>query len=56
MIDFKEITSSRARPVILQVLPSLETGGVERGCVDIAKAITDTGSVAVVASNGASQE
>lgn len=52
MIDFKEITSSRARPVILQVLPSLETGGVERGCVDIAKAITDTGSVAVVASNG----
>ena len=25
---------------------------MERGCVDIAKAITDTGSVAVVASNG----
>jgi glycosyltransferase involved in cell wall biosynthesis len=38
--------------VILQVLPSLVTGGVERGTVEITRAIADAGGVALVASAG----
>ena len=34
-----EAGGKRDRLVILQVLPALETGGVERGTVDIAEAI-----------------
>jgi len=39
-------------PVVLQVLPSLVTGGVERGTVEIAQALTAAGWRAVVASAG----
>lgn len=39
-------------PVILQVLPVLETGGVERGTVDMAAAIVEAGWTAIVASSG----
>jgi len=39
-------------PVVLQVLPSLETGGAERGCIDVARAITAHGGTALVASSG----
>ncbi len=38
--------------VVLQVLPSLETGGVERGTVEIAQAIVAEGGIALVASEG----
>ncbi len=38
--------------VVLQVLPSLETGGVERGTVEIVQAIVDAGGAALVASEG----
>jgi glycosyltransferase involved in cell wall biosynthesis len=38
--------------VVLQVLPSLETGGVERGTVEIAQAIVAAGGTALVASEG----
>ena len=38
--------------VILQVLPELDAGGVERGTVDIARAIVDGGGKALVASQG----
>ena len=41
-----------AGPVVLQVLPSLETGGVERGTVDVAAALVETGWTALVASAG----
>jgi len=48
--------SARARlaPIVLQVLPSLETGGggVERATLDIAAAITASGAPAFVASEG----
>ena len=37
---------------MLQVLPSLSTGGVERGTVDIARAIVNAGGKALVASSG----
>ncbi|MEI7711594.1 MAG: glycosyltransferase family 4 protein [Rhodospirillales bacterium] len=39
-------------PVILQVLPSLVTGGVERGTIEIAQAIVEADGVASVASAG----
>ena len=39
-------------PAVLQVLPSLVTGGVERGCLDIAAALTAAGARALVASEG----
>lgn len=37
---------------MLQVVPALETGGVERGTVEIAEAITREGATALVASAG----
>jgi len=37
---------------VLQVLPALETGGVERTAVDMTKAIVDAGWTALVASQG----
>ena len=40
------------RPTVLQVLPALVTGGVERGTVEIANALTEAGYNAVVASAG----
>lgn len=40
------------KPVILQVLPRLESGGVERGTVEITAAIKAAGMVALVASAG----
>ena len=39
-------------PVILQVLPALETGGVERGTVEITQAIARAEGIALVASAG----
>jgi glycosyltransferase involved in cell wall biosynthesis len=39
-------------PVVLQVLPALETGGVERGTVDVAAALAGAGGLALVASSG----
>ena len=38
--------------IILQVLPSLHTGGVERGTIEVADAITRAGGTALVASAG----
>ena len=37
---------------ILQVLPRLDSGGVERGTLEIAQAVRDAGAKAVVASAG----
>ena len=38
--------------VVLQVLPSLDGGGVERGTIEVAAAITQAGGLALVASAG----
>jgi glycosyltransferase involved in cell wall biosynthesis len=40
------------RPVVLQVLPALGGGGVERGTVEMAEAIAEAGGTALVASAG----
>ncbi|MFT6579991.1 MAG: glycosyltransferase family 4 protein [Alphaproteobacteria bacterium] len=39
-------------PCVMQVLPSLVTGGVERGAVEIAAALVDSGGRAIVVSSG----
>ncbi|MDA0655697.1 MAG: glycosyltransferase family 4 protein [Proteobacteria bacterium] len=52
MAELDETTTQRNGPVVLQVLPSLETGGAERGCVDIAAAVIEAGGTALVASSG----
>jgi len=44
--------AKRRHPVVLQVLPSLWTGGVEQGTVDIAEAIVKAGGEALVVSSG----
>ncbi len=41
-----------SRPVILQVVPALGGGGVERGTVEMADAICRAGGIALVASEG----
>ncbi|KXV20503.1 glycosyltransferase family 4 protein [Gluconobacter japonicus] len=46
---FRPIMTIRS-PVILQVLPALTTGGLERGAIEIAAAITQAGGKAIVAS------
>ncbi|MGO1119128.1 glycosyltransferase [Rhodovibrionaceae bacterium A322] len=40
------------QPVVLQVVPALETGGVERGTVEVATALAQAGAVPLVASSG----
>jgi glycosyltransferase involved in cell wall biosynthesis len=40
---------------ILQILPALNMGGVERGTIDIAQAIINAGGKAIVVSNGGRQ-
>jgi glycosyltransferase involved in cell wall biosynthesis len=42
----------RSNVAVLQVLPSLLTGGVERGTVEITRAIAEAGGLALVASAG----
>lgn len=44
--------SGARQPVVLQVLPALVTGGVERGTVEVAQALCEAGWKAVVASSG----
>jgi glycosyltransferase involved in cell wall biosynthesis len=44
--------SGHAGPAVLQVLPSLVSGGAERGAVDVAAALVAAGGKALVASSG----
>ena len=47
-----ESSSRRDLKTCLQVLPELGTGGVERGTIEIAKALVESGWRALVASSG----
>ena len=40
------------RSVVLQVLPEMQSGGVERGTVEVAKAIAESGKLPIVVSAG----
>jgi glycosyltransferase involved in cell wall biosynthesis len=51
-----ERAASGAGPVVLQVVPSLVTGGAERGTIEIAAAIVADGGTAIVASEGGPME
>ncbi len=51
-----EKSASAPVPTILQVVPALERGGVERGAVDMAAAIVAGGGRAIVASAGGGME
>ena len=46
------VAETKDKPAVLQILPSLETGGVERGTVDIARALVQAGWTSLVASSG----
>lgn len=46
------MTITASSPVILQILPALEQGGVERGTLEMASAITQAGGTALVMSAG----
>jgi len=48
----KKNSKSGTGPVIVQILPRMVRGGVERGTVEMAKAIIEAGGRAVVVSNG----
>lgn len=43
---------AKGAPVVLQLVPALDGGGVERGTIEIAEAITRAGGTALVASRG----
>jgi glycosyltransferase involved in cell wall biosynthesis len=45
-------TTTKDAPTVLQILPSLETGGVERGTVEIVQALRAAGWNPLVASSG----
>ncbi len=52
----KQAEATEPRFCVLQVLPSLVSGGVERGTVDMAEAIVAAGGRALVASEGGPME
>jgi glycosyltransferase involved in cell wall biosynthesis len=51
-MDMNNPTELRRPLVVLQVLPSLVTGGVERGTIEITQAVAEAGGAALVASAG----
>jgi glycosyltransferase involved in cell wall biosynthesis len=51
-MDMNDSPEPSRPPVVLQVLPSLVTGGVERGTIEITQAVVEAEAVALVASAG----
>jgi len=47
-----ENVAHKKPPVIMQILPALVSGGVERGVVDVGKAVAQAGFESIVVSNG----
>jgi glycosyltransferase involved in cell wall biosynthesis len=52
VMDMDDLPAPNRPPVVLQVLPSLVTGGVERGTIEITQAIVEAEASALVASAG----
>lgn len=46
------MTNSLRKIVVMQILPALENGGVERGVIDLSKALKETGFEPIVVSKG----
>src|ERR1700722_12065293 len=51
-MDMNDPTETGPPPVVLQVLASLITGGVERGTIEITQAVAEAEGIALVASAG----
>lgn len=51
-IRFSSLTGGDRPPVIMQVVPALNSGGVEQGVVDISNAIVRAGGRSIVVSSG----
>lgn len=49
---FRQFTGGHKPPVVLQVLPALNSGGVEQGVIDINAAIVRAGGKSIVVSSG----
>lgn len=49
---FRQFTGGSRAPVIMQVLPALNSGGVEQGVIDISDAIVRAGGQSIVVSSG----
>lgn len=50
---FRRLSGQRGRPpVIMQIIPALNSGGVEQGVIDINAAIVAAGGVSIVVSSG----
>jgi glycosyltransferase involved in cell wall biosynthesis len=54
-IAFRQFVGRHRAPVILQVLPALNAGGVEQGVIDLNAAIVKAGGKSVVISSGGSR-
>jgi glycosyltransferase involved in cell wall biosynthesis len=51
-LSFARLTSGHRPPVVMQVIPALNSGGVEQGVIDMNAAIVRAGGVSIVVSNG----
>ena len=51
-VAFREFVDHRHVPVIMQVVPALNSGGVEQGVIDLNAAIVKAGGHSIVVSNG----
>ena len=51
-LSFGRFVASGHPPVILQVIPALNSGGVEQGVIDLNAAIVRAGGISIVVSNG----
>jgi glycosyltransferase involved in cell wall biosynthesis len=51
-LERRHSSAERAAPVVLQVVPALDSGGAERTTIDIARALKEAGWTALVATRG----
>ena len=51
-VAFRTLIKKGTVPIIMQILPSLNSGGVEQGVIDINKAIVKAGGISIVVSSG----
>ncbi len=51
-VAFRNFASTIHTPVVMQILPALNSGGVEQGVIDLSAAITRAGGKSIVVSSG----
>jgi len=50
--SFSDMVKEGKKPVIMQVVPALNSGGVEQGVIDVNKAIVKAGGVSIIVASG----